>query len=231
MKREREIIRKKAAELTNAAEFFEKHAGFHPDDAPAKYGGGVQAAWKAINDQLEVAILFDCEEIKEICENEVVLVSGISFTGEMPPRILKDSDSVFSYVITLCGFEELKNTMTDIMALYFMDAWGTAFAEAGQAWLGKYVKSLLEEEGLTRTHLWSPGQHEFSLANQRSLFSILKPEEVGCTLTKTLMMVPVKSVSGIMGGTSPEVKDHLLPCDFCKLGATCPASKRGCAEL
>jgi len=231
MKKEREVIIKRCDELTNAPEFFEKHAGFPPEDAPAKYGDGVETARKAINDNLEVVIMFNCEDVKEIGDDLVLLDSGFQFFGDMPPRILKDSDRVINYIITLSGFDKLKNSMTDIMAQYFMDAWGTAFVEAAQDWFGEYVKMELKKEGLQRTHLWSPGQHNFGLRNQKTLFGILTPEDYECTLTRTLMMVPVKSVSGIIGITTPDVKKHLLPCDFCKLAATCPASKRGCAEL
>lgn len=231
MKKEREVIKKHCNELTDAPVFFEKHAGFRPEEAPAKYGDGVEAARKAISENLEVVILFNCENIKEVGDDKVTLESGYTYVGDMPPRILKDSVRVINYIITLSGFDKLKNSMTDMMAQYFMDAWGTAFVEAAQDWFGDYVKLEVSKEGMKRTHLWSPGQHNFGLSNQRTLFGILTPEDAGCSLTRTLMMVPVKSVSGIIGITSPDVKKHLLPCDFCKLAATCPASKRGCAEL
>ena len=231
MKKEREVIKKKAGEFTNADKYFEKHAGFPYDQVPAKYGEGVEQARKIIAEKLDIAIVFNCDEVVELGADSAKLACGEAFTGEMPPRILIDSGSVYNYIITLCGFTELKSEITDMMTEYFMDTWATAFVEAAQEWFGDYVKKELEKCGMKRTHIWSPGQHQFSLANQKPLFRMLKPEEVGCTLTKTLMMVPVKSVSGIIGVIPGDAGKQLLPCDFCSLSSRCPASKSGCAEL
>ena len=231
MDRDRIILRKKLDELVDVAPFFKKLSGIDVDNVPEKYGNDVLDAQKMLLDGAEIAMIYKVSDIVSVGESEVCLADGVKLSGKMPPKILADSNQLVSCVITLCGFTEVAEKNDDMMIEYFLDAWGSAYVECAQAWLGKYLKEELAKEGFSRTHLWSPGQHRFELHNQRALFDLLKPEEVGCTLTKNYMMVPVKSGSGIWGIVDKDVKSVLLPCDFCSYGATCPASKRGCAEI
>ncbi len=231
MKKDRVILRKKLDELVDVAPFFEKISGIDVDNIPEKYGDDVIDAQKLLIEEAEIAMIYQLSDIASIGENEVVLDCGLKYSGEMPPRILADSKQVVSCLITLCGFTEVAAKNDDMMIEYFLDSWGSAYVECAQAWLGKHLKDELGKEGLSKTHLWSPGQHRFELHNQKALFELLKPEEVGCTLTKNYMLVPIKSGSGIWGVVEEGVKNLLLPCDFCSFGKTCPASKRGCAEI
>lgn len=210
---------------------FKKLSGIDVDAVPEKYGDTVIQAKNAIRNNLNMYIIYKCDNIKEISSEEVVLENDMRYKGKMPARILKDSDQVISSVITLIGYQELVDDEEDFLVQYFMDTWGSAYVESAQAYLGKKLLEDLKKEGKSRTHLWSPGQYGFELQNQKIIFGLLHPEEVGCTLTKSLMMTPVKSGSGIMGVRNPEVKELLIPCDFCPRGADCPTSKRGCAQL
>lgn len=231
MNTDRIVIKKKLNEFPNAGTFFQKISGIDVNHIPEQYGDDVTDAQNMLKEHAEIVIIYKVCEIEAIEENEVILEDGKKLSGQMPPMILKDSKQLVSCVISLQGFTEASEQSDDIMIEYFMDSWGSAYVECAQAWLGKHVKEELAKEGLKRTHLWSPGQHRFELTNQRTLFDILRPEEEGCTLTESYMMVPVKSGSGIWGVIDESIENVLLPCDFCALGATCPSSKRGCAEL
>ena len=210
---------------------FKNLSGIDAEAVPEKYGDTVVRAKETIRDNLNIVILYKCDNIKSMSDDEVVLENGLKYSGKMPVKILKDAAQVVTCVITLQGFQELAQKEEDFLVQYFMDTWGSAYVESAQAYLGKKVLEDLKTEGKSRTHLWSPGQYGFELKNQKTIFELLNPEEVGCTLTKKFMMVPVKSGSGIWGVIEPDVKDLLLPCDFCQFGSKCPASKRGCAQL
>jgi len=212
-------------------QYFKNLSGIDATAVPEQYGDSVTEAQNRIRDNLNIYIVYKSDNIKEIGTEEVTLENGMCYRGKMPAKILKDSVQVISSVITLNGFQELMEEEEDFLVQYFMDTWGSAYVEAAQAWMGKKLLEELKAEEKSRTHLWSPGQYGFELQNQKTIFALLSPEEVGCTLTKSCMMIPVKSGSGIMGIIDPDVKDLLLPCDFCPHGANCPSSKRGCAQL
>ena len=231
MNTERVVLKKRLDELVNVGLFFQKISGIDVNEIPEQYVDDVTDAQEILKKYAEIAIVYKVCDIKSRGENEVILEGDLNLSGQMPPKILKDSTQLVTCLITLQGFTEAAQQSEDIMIEYFLDSWGSAYVECAQAWLGKHIKEELKKAGFKRTHLWSPGQHRFDLINQRTLFDILKPEDVGCTLNESCLMIPVKSGSGIWGIIDKDVENVLLPCDFCSFGATCPASKRGCAEL
>lgn len=233
------IIKKKITEFTGTAAYFEKITGIDPGNTPGQLDELVARSWRMVKERLEVAIVYRRSDITAISEGRVALkgvvtdskglVENWELVGDMPPRILQDSKQMISCIMTLCGFEQLQEEVKkqdDIMLEYFLDAWGNTYMEAAQIWFGEYIANELGKEKLARTHLWSPGQQGFELANQKVLFEMLRPEEIGCALTENLMIAPVKSASGIYGVVRADAKDLLLPCDFCEFGGTCPSSKR-----
>ena len=227
MEGDRILIRKKLSEIPDAAAYFRRLSGIDPASVPEKYGDSVSNAHAALLERAELSLLVRRMPVLSCGEGEVRLTEELSLVGEMPPKVLSQSQEVICFVGTLTGFS---NESNDMMVEYFIDTWGSAYIEAGQAWLATEVQAALVAEGMNRTHLWCPGQHRFELNNQRTLFSLLHPEDVGCTLTKRLMMVPAKSVSGIMGVVPAGTENLLVPCDFCRFRPTCP-SRQNCAAL
>ena len=227
MNTDRILIRKKLSFIPNANAFFQRLSGIDPTAVPEKYGNSVSLAHAALLDRAEAALLVSRLPILSRSEGEIHLAEGVSLSGEMPPKVLRQAEELICFVATLVGFS---NESDDMMGEYFIDTWGSAYIEAAQARLAAEVQTALAKEGRMRTHLWCPGQHQFELINQRALFQLLSPEDVGCTLTKRLMMVPTKSVSGIMGIVPTGTEELLLPCDFCRFRPACP-SRQHCAAL
>jgi len=216
-------------ELTDVNDFYERLSGVNPDNADPKYGTAVEDARKLISEQCEIAIVYNRFRISNRDDNSITLESGEKFTGKMPVLALKDADELYAFVVVLSGYSSLN--CDDVMIEYFADTWGSAYVECAQALLANKILEKLKEEGMKRTHLWSPGQHSFELKNQQTLFDLLKPEDIGCTLTKRLMMVPVKACSSIIGIIPADTTELLKPCDYCQFGKTCPSSKKGCAAI
>ena len=227
---ERKIIRKHPKELFMFDTFFKKLTGIELEDIPEEQLYYVLKTQDKIKKNTEIVIIFKCENISEITEDAVILENGSKYTGEMLPRILKDSTQVVTCLITLKGYEAIKAEITDVTEQYFLDAWGSTYVESAQAWLANYLQCELESVVKKRTYMWSPGQHKFDLSNQKVVFDILQPEEEGCTLNESYMMSPVKTGSGIWGVLDMDVEDLLLPCDYCELAEKCPSAKTGCAE-
>ncbi|MDO4553886.1 MAG: hypothetical protein Q4B70_01915 [Lachnospiraceae bacterium] len=227
MTKERLIKELPLDQCPDTTRYMIKHTGIDPDDVPEIYGDTVTKIRDLLIENLKLFMVFQCYDILEKSPDKILLENGQIFTGKMAPRILADASQVVCYVVTLAGSQELSAQLTDIMDSYFSDIWGTVYVEAGEAWLKEQITALLSDSGLRRTHSWNPGQHQFELINQRPLFELLKPEEIGCSLTSNLFMNPTKTTSGIVGLVPmdiPEEKD-LLPCDFCSLSKTCPASR------
>lgn len=215
--------------LSEVDELFERHSGVDTNNIDPKYGDTVLEAKKLVMENCRAALVYERVGIESKGEESVTLTSGQTLVGKMVGRVLDKSDEAYLFVISLDGFT--KCSSDDIMIEYFADTWATAFVESAQATFADMVAEELKPENLKRTYVWCPGQTQFELANQRPLFDLLNPEDIGCTLTSKLMMVPVKSASGLMGVVAADVEVTLIPCDFCSFKKNCPASKRGCAAL
>ena len=79
-----------------------------------------------------------------------------------------------------------------------------AFASSAAIALGLEVETVaarvLAEEGLTATKRYAPGYGDWSLAGQAPLHALLDATRIGITLTEDCLMLPAKSISGVIGG-------------------------------
>ncbi|MCK4414710.1 MAG: hypothetical protein KAY32_14345 [Candidatus Eisenbacteria sp.] len=72
---------------------------------------------------------------------------------------------------------------------------------------------------------YSPGYCGWNISGQRALFAALKPERIGITLRPSMLMEPLKSVSGVVVGGRPEIHRFADRYPFC---ADCRT--HGCRE-
>ena len=229
MEMNRTILKVPCSSLPAADEFFRRLSGVDTANVPELYKETVENGRAAVLEKSEVVILYRFADILSKAENEVVLEDNVTLTGTIPPRVLADCKKVVVFMVTLRGFTHPETD--DIMLEYMADTWASAYLECAQAWFAGEIRHWTKEQGLARTHLWCPGQYEFPLENQKSIYALLQPEEVGCGLTKHYMMTPVKTVSGILGITPGDCGMQLKPCDFCCFRKTCPGSDKGCAAI
>lgn len=153
-------------------------------------------------------------------DNSVVL-EGTVLTSRVLRVNLEEAHRVFVYVAT-CGLEldEWSRSITDMLGRYWADTIKeTALVSAIQA---------LEEDIVARyspgkTSTMSPGSLEdWPLEGQKPLFELLGDTEgaIGVRLTESLVMVPTKSVSGILFPT----EENFESCQLCPR-ETCPGRR------
>lgn len=105
----------------------------------------------------------------------------------------------------------------DRVAGMALDAIGSHLAEAAVQRVFEELRGRLRS-GETLTLPYSPGYCGIPLSQQRALFTLIDAASIGVELLPTLIMKPLKSVSGIIGlGPSPQVTAYGNPCDRCPL--------------
>jgi hypothetical protein len=138
---------------------------------------------------------------------------------------LKPSTRVAAFVLTIgeATDERAREHMQqgELLTGFTWDAIGSAAADLS---VDALTQHLMEHEAGADeavTPPFSPGYCGILLDEQRTLFSIVQASAIGVELWPTLMMKPVKSVSGLMGiGPASEVVAHGVPCQWCDL-TTC----------
>lgn len=216
-------------EVGNPCGNFKRLTGIDPQDASSRFHEDIAKARALVEAECEIGLVYCRASISGRKNDSLQLDSGQVFESVTVSRALQHSDEIYLYVASLIGFD---SCLTGNMMLdYFIDTWGSAFAERAQSYAATLVEHELSPRNLKRTHLWSPGQHSFDLRHQAVLFEILKPEVIGCTLTPQYMMKPVKSVSGIMGAVPANLESLIKPCDYCPSKDSCPSKQSGCPAL
>jgi cobalamin-dependent methionine synthase-like protein len=79
-----------------------------------------------------------------------------------------------------------------------------AFASSAAIALGLEVEAiaarLLAEDDLTAMKRYAPGYGDWSLADQAPLCALLDAGRIGISLTEDFLMLPAKSITGVIGG-------------------------------
>lgn len=126
-----------------------------------------------------------------------VRLDQVTFTSRVLRVNLGEAQRAFAFVAT-CGveLEEWSRGIEDVLYRYWSDAIREQALYAAFNHLNRHLK---ERYQLGRTAMMSPGSLEdWPIDQQRPLFELLQglDQAVGVQLTESLLMVPVKSMSG-----------------------------------
>ena len=109
-----------------------------------------------------------------------------------------------------------------------LQAASAAMIEAYCDDINRRIKEEAHARGLYVRPRYSPGYGDLALKSQKDFFALLKPEkETGITLTSSLIMVPTKSVTALIGLSSHDLPCILQGCEDCTMHETCTFSRTG----
>jgi hypothetical protein len=147
-------------------------------------------------------------------------IDGREFTSRVLARNLQHIERVFPYVLTIGDTLENKASCSEsITAKLVFEAVGDLALESALQNLQRHISQQYRLEG---TSHMGPGQLDWPIEQQRELFSILGQvkDMIGVSLTNSLMMIPRKSISGIIFPT----EETFISCQLCQRNK-CPSRK------
>jgi hypothetical protein len=145
-------------------------------------------------------------------------IGGVTITGDIG-EFLAGANRIAVFMVTV-GSEitrraEARCRAGDALAGLALDAIGSWAAEATAEALMAQLTSQLGP-GDSFTLRYSPGYCGMELTQQRTLFRLAPADAAGISLLPSLLMQPLKSISGIVGlGPRDAVGVHLSPCERC----------------
>ncbi len=148
---------------------------------------------------------------------ELVLNNTTFSLGKIVCNALKQSTKVAFFICT-CGdtVEKLsKQLMAEGHSLegYIVDLVGSEIAEGIADIIHKLIGDDMKKANLNITNRYSPGYCNWPVSDQQNLFLMLQ-DTCGVSLTPSSLMIPIKSVSGIVG-IGPDVKFRGYECSKC----------------
>ncbi len=143
---------------------------------------------------------------------------GASIVGQVS-EFMATADRIAVFVATI-GDEISKRgaqarEQGDSFAEWVIDAFGSWAAESATDAVMKRVQRHASQ-GEALTLRYSPGYCGMAMDQQQTLFKLVSAEAVGVRLLPSMLMYPLKSVSGIVGlGSKDKVSTYRAPCDHC----------------
>jgi hypothetical protein len=104
----------------------------------------------------------------------------------------------------------------DFLEAYIADAIGSLTVERAMNKIQTQLEEEMKAEGLSITNRYSPGYCNWPVSGQRELFNVMGEIPVGISLTESCLMLPIKSVSGIIG-IGRNMKKRAYACRICKI--------------
>lgn len=102
----------------------------------------------------------------------------------------------------------------DLMKGYVVDVLANVVVEAAMDRIQSGLENEMKQVGLKITNRYSPGYCDWDITEQKKLFSVFPDNYLDIALSESCLMIPVKSVSGIIG-IGKEVKFNKYTCHLC----------------
>ena len=134
-------------------------------------------------------------------------------------EFMEHADRVAAFVVTVGeGISKRASSARqggDAFAAWVVDALGSWAAEAAaDALMVRVQRHLRDQEALTLRY--SPGYCGMEMSQQRQLFRLVRADSVGVKLLPSLLMQPLKSISGLVGlGPKEAISSYRSACDRC----------------
>ncbi len=142
---------------------------------------------------------------------------------------LKDCDQVILLAATLGAEPDLLQKqlrLRDMSEAVILDAAGSAAVENVCDNLCADLAAQFAPRFLTER--FSPGYGDFPLSQQRWFFRLLDmPRRLGVSLTESLLMLPQKTVTAVVGISDRPQEKRERSCDSCSMRADCVFRKEG----
>ncbi len=131
------------------------------------------------------------------------LTLGYSISDKIA-QYFQSKDSVSGYILDACTSLAAEKWVSIIEKQYFEKCYG----------FGKTEKAVLS---------YSPGYCGWHISSQEKIFEYLKPDSIDVTLTDEFLMIPMKSVTGILVAGDRTIHKFIPRFSFCRacVGKSC----------
>lgn len=190
-----------------------------PDEATAKET--LTMLWE-INGIVNARYCFFITDGSLDSTTDTLSAMGYDFPlGKIIARQLRGSQR-YAFFVATAGkefgdyFEEISSS-GDMVKAFIADAIGSVIAEKTADKMELSLEALIAPAGWRHTNRFSPGYCGWHVSDQQKLFQLFpNGRPCGITLTQSSLMLPIKSVSGVLG-LGENVRKLEYSCGLCDL--------------
>ena len=169
---------------------------------------------------VDSAYSYTFRDIVSVDGDFVTIEDSIVFESNVIARLLEKSKKVAVFALTIGSrLEEMVGHMSKtsyVLQATVLDAVGSAVAENLADFVQNKIADTVGKEGLFISRRFSPGYCDWNVSQQKMVFQALRGDTAGIRLTDMCLMIPQKSISGIIGiCTSESDCQNYNPCVTC----------------
>jgi len=152
-------------------------------------------------------------------ENGTMIIKGTSFNLNRMVTSALSKSTYIAFFAGTCG-EKTGEYSADFLKKghglegLIVDLIGSEIAEGVAEYIHTRISSEMVTEGLSTTNRYSPGYCNWPVSDQHKLFMLLGGNNCGIKLTESSLMIPIKSVSGLVG-LGKDVVNRGYACAWC----------------
>lgn len=159
-------------------------------------------------------------DIKLVQGSRVVIEGSIAFRSEVIARLLQQCKKAAVFLVTIGNhLEETAYRLAEdglILQATVLDAIGSVAAERVADSVQDRIGEIANDQGLVISQRFSPGYCDWDIGQQKMVFWAVNSTSIGIRLTERCLMIPRKSISGIIGiGPSDGNVEDYNPCNTC----------------
>lgn len=140
------------------------------------------------------------------------------YCGRIVTRQLRNSEA---YAIFICTagveYQDFMERLTkegDMVKLFIAHSIGSVIAERCADYMERILQASIDKLHWNRTNRFSPGYCGWHVREQQMLFPLMTGHNTGVVLTPSSLMIPIKSVSGVIG-LGLDVRYLAYTCGLC----------------
>jgi cobalamin-dependent methionine synthase I len=147
--------------------------------------------------------------------------NSIIFKSQVITELLEHCHQVAVFLVTIGEYlEETAYQLAKdglILQATVLDAIGSDAVEKLADFVQDRIREVANTKGLVTSQRFSPGYCDWNIGQQRMLFWALNGNTLGIHLTGECLMIPQKSISGIIGIGPPNGNvENYNPCKTCE---------------
>jgi len=207
-----------------------RYLGYRKDQGPnSSISSLIDEEMDEAYELIQPSCFYQLMNIGRVRQPWVVLEDGLTITSDVLSRVLARCHQVAIFVVNIGrGLEERVTQLMkegQVLRATVLDAIGSEAAEKTAYYLQDKVREVATSNGLEITLRYSPGYCDWDITQQRVIFQAMNSAPIAVALTEECLMVPRKSVSGIIGLSRFEKYQlRYSPCRFCPK-TDCPSRR------
>ncbi len=197
------------------------HIGYEGDYEPsARIKSIVDDYIENYHDLIESAYSYVIRNIESIQGDSVTIEGSVTFESKVIARLLERCEQVAIFALTIGNhLEEMVAYLAEnglVLQATVLDAVGSGVTEKLAGFVEDRIRLMSDIDGLVTSRRFSPGYCDWDISQQLMVFRAVERDSTEVQLTDDCLMIPSKSLSGIIGIGAPDAGvDDYDPCQTC----------------